>query len=233
VRFVLELFEKSAVGLVAADAIRDAAHCFEPKRTLYVADLSKLVNELSNLTVLQAAELAKILKEKWGRGGVVKAYLDNNVVSAIAKDDTPAESDALDRLLAAYKDGKVDLVTSELTLEEIKPYQGQMRPAVERTFRLLEKVPIVRWDELMGINSHGDKSTWINTPMIQNDPMYGTLLAQGVKNVDAQHVFVAAKNGCDAFLTCDKGVLHRSAAIEELCNLAVQKPSGLVASHGW
>jgi hypothetical protein len=30
-----------------------------------VADLSKLVNELSQLTVLEAAELAKILEEKW------------------------------------------------------------------------------------------------------------------------------------------------------------------------
>ena len=31
-----------------------------------MADLSKLVDELSNLTVLEAAELAKLLEEKWG-----------------------------------------------------------------------------------------------------------------------------------------------------------------------
>ena len=31
-----------------------------------MADLSKLVNELSGLTVLEAAELAKLLEEKWG-----------------------------------------------------------------------------------------------------------------------------------------------------------------------
>jgi len=31
-----------------------------------MADLSKLVDELSNLTVLEAAELAKMLEEKWG-----------------------------------------------------------------------------------------------------------------------------------------------------------------------
>ena len=31
-----------------------------------MADLSNLVNELSNLTVLEAAELAKMLEEKWG-----------------------------------------------------------------------------------------------------------------------------------------------------------------------
>jgi large subunit ribosomal protein L7/L12 len=31
-----------------------------------MADLSKIVDDLSNLTVLQAAELAKLLEEKWG-----------------------------------------------------------------------------------------------------------------------------------------------------------------------
>ena len=77
---------------------------------------------------------------------VVKAYLDNNIVSAIAKNDTPDQSDALDRLLAAYDEGRVDLVTSELTHQEIKDYRGDMRPQIERIFRLLEKVPIIRWD---------------------------------------------------------------------------------------
>jgi len=31
-----------------------------------VADLSKIVDELSGLTVLEAAELSKLLEEKWG-----------------------------------------------------------------------------------------------------------------------------------------------------------------------
>src|ERR1700675_680040 len=31
-----------------------------------MADLSKIVNDLSSLTVLEAAELAKLLEEKWG-----------------------------------------------------------------------------------------------------------------------------------------------------------------------
>ncbi len=31
-----------------------------------MADLAKIVDDLSNLTVLQAAELAKMLEEKWG-----------------------------------------------------------------------------------------------------------------------------------------------------------------------
>ena len=31
-----------------------------------MADLAKLVDELSSLTVLEAADLAKMLEEKWG-----------------------------------------------------------------------------------------------------------------------------------------------------------------------
>jgi len=31
-----------------------------------VADLQKIVDDLSSLTVLEAAELAKMLEEKWG-----------------------------------------------------------------------------------------------------------------------------------------------------------------------
>ena len=31
-----------------------------------MADLAKIVEDLSNLTVLEAAELSKMLEEKWG-----------------------------------------------------------------------------------------------------------------------------------------------------------------------
>jgi hypothetical protein len=57
----------------------------------------------------------------------MKVYLDNNIVCAIAKDDYPAESSALDRLLKVMEEGKVNLVTSELTLQEIGRYQGPER----------------------------------------------------------------------------------------------------------
>jgi hypothetical protein len=82
----------------------------------------------------------------------MKAYLDNNVVSSIVRDDAPAESTAIDRLLLAYDQGRIELVTSELTMKEIEGCPQQYRPPLERVFRLLRKVPIVRWDELDHIN---------------------------------------------------------------------------------
>lgn len=163
----------------------------------------------------------------------MKAYLDNNIVSAIAKDDTAAESAALDRLLAAKDAGRIDLVTSELTLEEIKRYAGPARKRVERTFRLLEKVPVVRWDELLGMHSYGDSRTWITSPLIQNDHLYDALLKLGLRSVDAQHLFVSAKHGCAIFLTCDGGVVARADGIQQLCGVVVQKPSVLVFNEGW
>lgn len=172
----------------------------------------------------------------------MKVYLDTNIVSAIAKDDEPAESDALDRLLTARRKGKVDLVTSELTLAEIKRYQDTRRRAdIERIFQLLEKVEIVRWDELVGMHSYGDERTWINTPIIQNDPVYTALLAIGLgrerrgkpQGVDAQHVFVAVKHKCDVFLTLDKRVLRHAPDIQKQFGLVVHKPSNFVARQGW
>ena len=141
----------------------------------------------------------------------MKLYLDNDVVSAIVKDDDAPESSALDRLLAAYGDGEVDLVTSMVTLKEIERYQGPQRPAIERIFRLLKEVPNAC------------------IPMIRNDPLYDDLLKRGLEDIDAWHVFVAAKNGCHAFLTCDRLIHHYAAAIRQISGLVVQKPSDFVA----
>ena len=164
----------------------------------------------------------------------MKAYLDNNIIGAIAKDDHPVESGALDRLLKAKDEGTIDLVTSELTLAEIKRYQGPSRFLLERTFRLLEKVDVVRWDELVGMHSYGDARTWISSPLINNYPEYGALLNLGLDAIDAQHIYVAGKQGCDTFLTCDKSILRRAAGIKNIfSSLTVQKPSQLVASQRW
>jgi hypothetical protein len=95
------------------------------------------------------------------------------------------------------------------------------------------KVPMVRWDQLAGMHSYGDRRTWISTPIINNDPNYSTLLALGLDIVDAQHLFVAIKNACEVFLTCDRPIGRRAPAIARKFGLLVQKPSEFVASQGW
>jgi len=52
-----------------------------------MADLSKIVNDLSSLTVLEAAELSKLLEEKWG----VSAAAPVAVAAASAAAAAPVE----------------------------------------------------------------------------------------------------------------------------------------------
>ena len=53
-----------------------------------MADLSKIVDELSSLTVLEAAELSKMLEEKWGVSAAapVEEQTEFTVVLAAAGD---------------------------------------------------------------------------------------------------------------------------------------------------
>ena len=56
-----------------------------------MADLSKIVEDLSSLTVLQAAELAKMLEEKWGvsaAAAVAVAVAPGGAAAAPAEEQT-------------------------------------------------------------------------------------------------------------------------------------------------
>jgi predicted nucleic acid-binding protein len=161
----------------------------------------------------------------------VKAYLDNNVVSGIARDDNPSESDAISCLLEAYDDGRVELVTSEVTFDEIKQYHGNQRAQVERVFRLLKKVAVVRWDQLVAMSPVTSRRPLIISHVFRNDPTYDTLLSLGLKVLDARHVFVAARQSCSHFLTCDRGILHRADEIRRLTDVRAQLPSDFVSER--
>ena len=56
-----------------------------------MADLSKIVDELSSLTVLEAAELSKLLEEKWG----VSAAAPVAVAAAAAPAEEKTEFDVV------------------------------------------------------------------------------------------------------------------------------------------
>ena len=75
-----------------------------------MADLDKIVEELSTLTVLEAAELSKMLEEKWG----VSAAAPVAVAAAGggAGADVPAaeEKDEFDVILASAGDKKINVI---------------------------------------------------------------------------------------------------------------------------
>ncbi|MDQ0346270.1 MULTISPECIES: 50S ribosomal protein L7/L12 [Ancylobacter] len=72
-----------------------------------MADLSKLVDELSALTVLEAAELAKLLEEKWG----VSAAAAVAVAAAPAAAAAPVEEQTeFTVILASAGDKKIEVI---------------------------------------------------------------------------------------------------------------------------
>ena len=73
-----------------------------------MADLNKIVEELSNLTVLEAAELSKLLEEKWG---VTAAAAAPVVVAGAAAGAAPAEEkDSFDVILVDAGAGKINVI---------------------------------------------------------------------------------------------------------------------------
>ena len=168
----------------------------------------------------------------------MKAYLDNNIVCSIVRDDNPSQSAALSVLLEGHEQGKVSLVTSEITLEEIRRCPPEYRPPLERTFRLLAKVPVAAPQSLLYItHTYGQYGTSTNSPVFKNDQLFESLLALGLEEVDAKHILSAAKEACGFFLTCDNSrgtsILRSSQEIEKLCGVHVQRPSEFVAGQGW
>jgi len=72
-----------------------------------MADLQKIVTDLSSLTVLEAAELAKMLEEKWG----VSAAAAVAVAAAPAAAAAPAvEQTEFTVVLAAIGDKKIEVI---------------------------------------------------------------------------------------------------------------------------
>ena len=72
-----------------------------------MADLSKLVEEMSNLTVLEAAELAKMLEEKWGVSAAAAVAVAATPSAAAAPAEEKTEFTVV---LAAVGDKKIEVI---------------------------------------------------------------------------------------------------------------------------
>ncbi|GGH25514.1 50S ribosomal protein L7/L12 [Alsobacter metallidurans] len=101
-----------------------------------MADLSKLVDELSSLTVLEAAELAKLLEEKWGVSAAaavaVAAPAGGGAAAPAAEEQTEFTV-----VLAAAGDKKIEVIKevraiTGLGLKEAKDLvEGAPKPVKE------------------------------------------------------------------------------------------------------
>lgn len=74
-----------------------------------MADLDKLVEDLSALTVLEAAELSKLLEEKWGVSAAAPVAVAA-APGAAGGEEAAAEKDEFDVVLTAAGDKKINVI---------------------------------------------------------------------------------------------------------------------------
>jgi large subunit ribosomal protein L7/L12 len=76
-----------------------------------MADLQKIVNDLSSLTVLEAAELAKLLEEKWGVSAAAAVAVAAGPAAAGAAGAAPAEEKTeFTVVLASAGEKKIEVI---------------------------------------------------------------------------------------------------------------------------
>jgi large subunit ribosomal protein L7/L12 len=72
-----------------------------------MADLQKIVDDLSSLTVLEAAELAKLLEEKWGVSAAAAVAVAGPAAAAAAPAEEKTEFTVV---LAATGEKKIEVI---------------------------------------------------------------------------------------------------------------------------
>ena len=102
-----------------------------------MADLQKIADDLSSLTVLEAAELAKMLEEKWGVSAAAPVAVAAAAGGAGGEAAAAEEKDEFDVILTAAGDKKINVIKevraiTSLGLKEAKDLvEGAPKPVKE------------------------------------------------------------------------------------------------------
>ena len=80
-----------------------------------MADLAKLVDELSALTVMEAADLSKMLEEKWGVSAAAAVAVAAGGAAAAAAE----EKDEFDVILAEAGANKINVIKEVRTITQL------------------------------------------------------------------------------------------------------------------
>ena len=82
-----------------------------------MANIEKIVDELSNLTVMEAAELSKALEEKWGvSAAAAVAVAAPGAAASDTGGDAAAEKSEFDVILTAVGDKKINVIKEVRTI---------------------------------------------------------------------------------------------------------------------
>ena len=72
-----------------------------------MANLEKIAEDLSSLTVIEAAELSKMLEEKWGVSAAAPVAV---AAPGAAVGEAPAEKDEFDIILMSFGEKKINVI---------------------------------------------------------------------------------------------------------------------------
>ena len=75
-----------------------------------MANLEKIADELSSLTVIEASELAKLLEDKWGVTAAAPVAVATAVPGAAAAGDVAEEKTEFDVVLASFGEKKINVI---------------------------------------------------------------------------------------------------------------------------
>ncbi len=164
---------------------------------------------------------------------MLRAYLDNNVTSAITRGDLKApELAALRKLLALRRLGKLILETSRQSVREMERAKPQYQAKLKEG---LSEVGLAENDhKVLGSYTLADQyGGFICNPLVTDiidEDLYRQLVNAGLESDDAKHLMYAVHNAFDRFVTCDKDFLNRRDDLEKRCGpIQIQKPSELAA----
>jgi large subunit ribosomal protein L7/L12 len=102
-----------------------------------MADLNAIIDQLSELTIMEAAELVKALEEKWGVSAAAPAMMAMPAGGAAAGAAAEEEKTEFDVILAAAGDKKINVIKevrsiTGLGLKEAKDLvEGAPKPVKE------------------------------------------------------------------------------------------------------
>ena len=99
-----------------------------------MADLAQIADDLSNLTVLEAAELSKLLEDKWGVSAAAPVAVAGAAAPAAAEE--AEEQTEFNVVLAAYGEKKINVIKevraiTGLGLKEAKTLVEELRHRVD------------------------------------------------------------------------------------------------------
>ena len=103
-----------------------------------MADLAKIVDDLSSLTVLEAAELSKMLEEKWGVSAAAPVAMAAAAGGGAAAAAPVEEKTEFDVILESAGDKKIQVIKevrglTSLGLKEAKDLvDGAPKPVLEK-----------------------------------------------------------------------------------------------------